>query len=57
MINEAKKRNKFFTREGELIRSQKSRLARAQKSNLPLNEAIDCNDADFVDFLKVFIIR
>jgi dual specificity tyrosine-phosphorylation-regulated kinase 2/3/4 len=53
MIERAKKRNKFYTRDGHLIRSSKSRLVHAAQRSMSLQDAVDCNDAEFLDFLRV----
>lgn len=53
MISQAKKRNKFFTKDGIMIRSCKSRLAKSSKQSLSLHEALDCNDPELIDFLQV----
>jgi hypothetical protein len=51
MIDRAKKRNKFYNRDETIIVSNKSRLINAGRQKLPLHEAIDCEDWEFVDFL------
>lgn len=53
MIRDAKKRNKFFTKDGIMIRSNKSRLAKSSKQSLSLCEALESNDPEQVDFLQV----
>lgn len=44
MIERAKKRNKFYTKEGAVLRSPKSRLIHSQRHRLPLDQAVDCDD-------------
>ena len=58
MIQKAKKRTKFFNREdGTLIRSSKSRLAgNSDRRHLPLRDAIDSNDTEFIDFLEKLLV-
>lgn len=52
MVERAKKKNKFYTKDNQLIISTKCRLARAKRQHLPLSEAIESEDWEFVDFLK-----
>lgn len=56
MIDKAKKRNKFYTKDNQVIISTKSRLAKAQRQHLPLCEAIESEDWEFIDFLKQCLI-
>ncbi len=41
MIERAKKKNKFFDKEGKLIRSKDSRLNNSKKKSYPLRRAIE----------------
>ena len=52
MVDKAKKRNKFYSKDNQPIISTKSRLAKAKRQHLPLSEAIESEDWEFVDFLK-----
>lgn len=56
MVDKAKKRNKFYTKDNQPIISTKSRLAKAKRQHLPLSEAIESEDWEFVDFLKQCLI-
>jgi|LauGreDrversion4_2_1035121.scaffolds.fasta_scaffold965762_1 hypothetical protein len=56
MIERAKKRNKFFTKDNQVIVSTKSRLAKAKRLFLPLHEAIETEDWEFIDFLKKCLV-
>lgn len=53
MIDRAKKKNKFFTKDGILIRSPNSRLVHSHRHRLPLDQAIETDDSEFIDFLSV----
>jgi|LauGreDrversion4_2_1035121.scaffolds.fasta_scaffold33048_4 dual specificity tyrosine-phosphorylation-regulated kinase 2/3/4 len=55
MIQKAKKRSKFYSKDGYLIRSQKSRLIKSSMRHFPLEEAVNSPEKDFLDFLKVFL--
>ncbi len=54
MISRAKKRNKFFHKNGKIIRSQKSRLeAGVEPKSFSLRIVIDYgDDEDLIDFIE-----
>lgn len=57
MIDRAKKRTKFFDKEGKIIRSKQSRVANTQKKSYPIKTAIYCDDdPEFIDFIEVKLI-
>lgn len=51
MVEKAKKRYKFYSKDNQLIVSTKSRLAKAARQHLPLSEALESEDWEFIDFL------
>ncbi len=53
MIDKAKKRNKFFDKDGKIIRSKQTRIQNAAKKSFPLKQAIDYKDNDFIDLVEV----
>lgn len=54
MIEKAKKKNKFYDRDGKVIRSKNSRVVNLQKKSYPLKQAIYCDgDPEFIDFVEV----
>ena len=56
MLKEAKKYNKFYTKEGQLIRSNNSRLVNCSSKPYPIEEAVNSDDPEFIDFLKKCLI-
>lgn len=55
MIDKAKKKSKFFDKDGKLIRSRQSRLHGTSKKSYPLRKAIDHDqkdETDYIDFIE-----
>jgi len=55
MIEKCKKKNKFFDKDGKLLRSRQSRLKGQSKKSYPLRRAVDHDpkeEGDYIDFLE-----
>jgi len=54
MVNYGKKRRQFFSRNGHVIPSKKSRLASVPESDLSVRQSLfGETDGDFIDFIEV----
>ncbi len=54
MIQKAKKKNKFFDKNGNLVRSKQTRIERIEPKAFPVKVAIFCeDDEDYMDFVEV----
>jgi dual specificity tyrosine-phosphorylation-regulated kinase 2/3/4 len=59
MLQRAKKRRQFFTKDGQVIKSKKSRLQSTDPGSYPFNVllATENDDELFIDFVEVNIYK